>query len=419
MNGKILVIDDDPDMLDDYREILSPERRNPLSSLQSIAGEPAVEEPPEFEYADRVYDLATSSSGEDGVRQVERSIKERKPFAVVFCDMRMPGGMDGLETGKRIRRLDRQVEIVFITGYSDHENRKIVSELGSPEKLLYLKKPFHADEIRQLALKLTKSWWMERNLKKALEQARAAEKAKSDFLSLVTHEFKTPLTGIVGSVETLRIAIKKNNVHKYARFLDMVECSVHRLVEMVNEILLFARAESHKIKLQPETFNLKEFFDSLASEEISPLINGKRLDYSMDIPSISIYADKKKLRHIILNLISNAIKFTNEGAITVKCFKNGDKRINFAVSDTGRGIPEDLAGKIFEEFYQVNRNGDEQQGTGLGLAIVKKYVRLHGGSIRIESREGAGATFHFDITEPAKKRKQRGGNRRGNRIGAL
>lgn len=403
MNKRILIIDDDLEILDDYRQILAGDRLKTDCNLAGIADNLGLE-PSQYAFAEtESYELATSSSGEEGVRMVERAMEEERPFAVIFCDMRMTGGIDGLETGKRVRKLDKQVEMVLVTGYSDHERRNIIKELGAPEKLLYIKKPFDPDEIRQLALKLTKSWQMERDLKNALKKAKAADKAKSDFLNVVTHEFKTPLTGILGSVETLKIAVEKNSVHKYGKFLEMIERSALRLTEMVDDVLLFSRAQSHKIKLHPETFDLKEFLDLLVSEEVLPLLHGKKLDFSVNAPRISIYADRKKLRHIILNLLSNAIKFTSSGGISINCHKNVDGQINFSIYDTGCGIPKDNTNKIFEEFYQVDRNNSEQQGTGLGLAIVKKYVNLHGGSIDVESGKGVGSTFRFTISEPAIK----------------
>lgn len=396
-NNKILVIDDEKEILDEYARVLANGTAEHDHELVSIAKELGMKPPEPSSNKIEKYDLTVSSSGEEGIAHIERSMKEESPFAVVFCDMRMADGMDGLETGKKIRALDQQVEIVFVTGYSDHQRHSIVKEMGSPEKLLYLKKPFDPDEIRQLALKLTKSWQMEQDLKAALIQAKAADKAKSDFLSLVTHEFKTPLSGIIGSIQTLQSETEEKPLKNGKRFLDMAERAAFRLLAMVNEILTFSRTQSQQIAFKPETFNCGTFLESLAREEIEPLFKTKAVKFSMDVPSISVYADREKLRHIIMNLVSNAVKFTSSGSVSISCRKNGNGKVCFSVSDTGRGIPKVHTEKIFDEFYQVNRQIDEQQGTGLGLAVVKQYIRLHGGDVTVESSEGAGSIFRFTL----------------------
>jgi signal transduction histidine kinase len=396
-NNKILVIDDDIEVLDEYVRIISGNGSDQENELASLAGDLGLIPPEPASNKMEKYDLTVSSSGEEGITLIERSLKEESPFAVVFCDMRMGDGIGGLETGKRIRELDARVEIVFVTGFSDHPRHNIVKEIGSPEKLLYLKKPFDPDEIRQLALKLTRSWQMEQDLKAALIQAKTADKAKSDFLSLVTHEFKTPLSGIIGSVQTLKLATKKKPLKDSKKFLDMAERSAFRLLAMVNEILTFSRTQSQQIEFKPEMFSCDSFLKTLAKEEIEPLFKTKPVKFTMDVPSIRLYADKEKLRHIIMNLVSNAVKFTTSGSVNISCRKNGDGHVRFSISDTGRGIPEGHNEKIFDQFYQVNRPIDEQQGTGLGLAIVKQYVRLHDGSVSVESIEGTGSTFHFTL----------------------
>jgi signal transduction histidine kinase len=397
MNNKILVIDDDTEILNDYRMILTGDRTEQQRSLKSIAEELGLKPAEQVEEDMEEYDVTVSPCGEEGIKRVELSLKDNEPFAVVFCDMRMPNGMDGLETGKRIREFDHRVEIVFVTGYSDHRCHNIVKEIGSPEKLLYLKKPFDPDEIRQLALKLTKSWQMEQDLKSALLQAKEADKAKSDFLTLVTHEFKTPLTGIIGAVQTLKTATRKKTLHANIKFLDMAERSAFRILGMVDEILAFSRAQSQQTNFNLDRFNLKDFLDSLVEEEIEPLLESKPLALTVDAPGIPIYADREKLRNIIMNLVSNAIKFTRSGSVEIICRQNGNDRVTFKISDTGRGIPAEHVEKIFDQFYQVNREIDEQQGAGLGLAIVKQYVELHGGMINVESTEGAGTTFRFSL----------------------
>lgn len=404
MNNRVLIIDDDSGIRDDYYRILGRDYPVHSGSLLEIGEGLGINTPHSKKIEREKYDLVICESGIRGVKEVERALNDEKPFAVVFCDMRMPDGIDGLETGRRIRALDKRVEIVFVTAYTDKRWSDIVEVLGGPEKILYLKKPFHADEIRQLALKLTRSWQMEQNLKEALEKAKEADRAKSDFLSMVSHELKTPLTGIIGFVQILRLFLERKKFEEYPRFLWKIERSAFRLGDMVSELLAFSRLEASSLSLNFEIFNIKRYFESVYREEIELLLGEGRVRPFFDIPDLIVEADKGKLRHIIVNLTSNAIKFTSSGSIKVKCEEKKSDLLHFTISDTGRGIPEKSINKIYDVFFQVNKNADEQQGTGLGLAIVKKFVELHGGSIEVTSSEGSGTTFTFTIPARIKRR---------------
>jgi PAS domain S-box-containing protein len=162
MNRRILVIDDQQEILEDYRQILTRDLggQNPeLKSLErELFGEATA---PRVPAAPR-YELATAHQGEEGFHLVEQARAEGRPFAVAFVDMRMPPGWDGMETARRIREKDAELEIVIVTAYSDHDREKIVWTVGAPSKLLYLKKPFDVEEIRQLALALTEKWNLSR-----------------------------------------------------------------------------------------------------------------------------------------------------------------------------------------------------------------------------------------------------------------
>ncbi|QTA79907.1 Signal transduction response regulator, receiver domain histidine kinase [Desulfonema limicola] len=164
MNKRIIVIDDEESIIKDYMLILLPEQKA-LASLEKKAAAleaelfgnpfPAKESIPES------YELTTALQGEEGFKKVEKAIQEEKPFALAFIDIRMPPGWDGLETAQKIRQIDKNIEIVIVTAYSDKERMEIVKKVGSPQKLLYLKKPFDPDEIRQFALALTRKWNLE------------------------------------------------------------------------------------------------------------------------------------------------------------------------------------------------------------------------------------------------------------------
>lgn len=172
MNKRIIVIDDEESILEDYLMILSPPEGN-ISELEKKAaaleadlfGETSEEEKPTQEY----YELTTASQGKEGFARVKEAREKRCPFALAFLDIRMPPGWDGVRTAKSIRETDPDIEIVIVTAYSDRNRREIVDKVGMPERLLYLKKPFDPEEIRQIALSLTRKWNLERKTEKHRE----------------------------------------------------------------------------------------------------------------------------------------------------------------------------------------------------------------------------------------------------------
>ncbi len=372
-NSRVLVIDDCPSIRDDYARVLG---------TGATKGR---------------YDLVLCESGEIGIEAFKNADDKGKPFAIVFCDMKMAGGMNGLETCAKIRKWYPATEMVLVTAYSNSKLDDVARENGLSEKLIFLKKPFYPDEIRQLAAKLTQSWQIEYDLRNALKNADNARKSKLDFYSMVTHDFRTPLSVIIGSAQTLREPASESKNFDKEKFIGFIEYAANRLNSMVSELLAFSQLETRSVSLNMEKFNLGEYFETIYREELEALFIGRNLKSSFYFPYTEIIADKEKLRHIVVNLVSNAIKFTTEGFVEMRCSKSEAGEFVFTASDTGRGIPEDCLGKVFDEFYQVDRKKDEREGTGLGLAIVKKFVELHGGRISVNSEEGVGSTFSFNF----------------------
>lgn len=238
-------------------------------------------------------------------------------------------------------------------------------------------------------------------LDKARTESEFANRAKSDFLANMSHEIRTPLTGVLGMLE----ALKELKLTKEARrFAVMANRSAYSLLELINDILDFSRLEAGKKRLRTAPMNMatvvKGVYDALAHQAI---IKDIELDCekSMTDP-LWIEGDEKALRQILMNFISNAIKFTNKGSVGVKIESSPAKDdlldIHVSVTDTGDGIePEDLK-RLFERFEQVEEFKHSQKGTGLGLAICRELIGLMKGEIWAESKVGKGSTFHFWVT---------------------
>lgn len=231
------------------------------------------------------------------------------------------------------------------------------------------------------------------NLEKALAQEKELTRLKSNFVSMVSHEFRTPLGVISVSGEVLQRYFDRLTAAQRAEHLDAIIGNVRRMSRMMEDVLLLSRVDSGRMEFQPEPLHLEPFCRKLVDEMLSATNRACPIEFQCDPPvNGGARADESLLRHILTNLMSNAVKYSPPGTPVSLRVTRQDSDAVFEVADRGMGIPPEDEAKLFNAFHRA-RNAEHIHGTGLGLVIVKRCCDLHGGTISVHSEMGKGTIF--------------------------
>ncbi|MBX3238811.1 MAG: response regulator [Chitinophagaceae bacterium] len=236
---------------------------------------------------------------------------------------------------------------------------------------------------------------------KAKEKAEKAAQVKSRFLSNMSHELRTPLNAIIG---TTNLVLQEEYLPSQLQSFEVLKYSSEHMMQLVNDILDFSKIEAGKMQLENTQFSLKNFLQKVVASFNSP-VAAKNLDFKVEIDDntdLEIYGDEMRLNQIMNNLLSNALKFTQQGTIEVVvktiALKSSNADVFFSVSDTGIGIPKNKIRQIFESFTQADIETTRKYGgTGLGLAITQRIVEQMGGALKVDSETEKGSTFYFTL----------------------
>lgn len=345
------------------------------------------------------------------------------PPDLVLMDIVLAGDMDGIETAAMIRQY-QEIPIVYLTAYGD-KNTLNRSKITSPYG--YVVKPFDEQQLSttiEIALNIYQA---NHKVLQSLADSELARKhaekladLKSQYMAMVAHELRQPISQILLSAETLEVSQDKFDSQKKAQYLQFIQKAAENLEQMVEDMLFLGRSESGYFEVKPQAINLETFCQKIIQElQANPDDNNSQIILAI-APDISshILLDKHLLHRILINLLSNAIKYSPDGGnISLKFYLenvvdsadmssliNSDdahqnsicQQLVIQVEDHGIGIPEADVKLLFEPFHRCS-NAQHIKGNGLGLSIVKKAVELQGGKITVQSEVGVGTKFTISL----------------------
>lgn len=406
-NRRILLVDDNPSIHDDFRKILVVDGTAGAAidaEAARLFGE--VRRPSSLVS----FDLDFALQGEEALTKVRHALALGEPYAVAFVDMRMPPGWDGLETIRHLWQVYPDLETIICTAYSDHSWEEIQSTLGTSDRLLILKKPFDKVEVQQLALALTEKWNLRRlarlhaaGLEELVRQRTGelvrANQSKSEFLANISYELLTPMNGILGNVDILTTTALSE---EQKAVLADVRHSGERLLTLIQGVFKFNAIESGKLQLQSVPFDVRALCQSTA-DGLAANARAKNLAlkvYVADNCPAQAHGDPEQIKQVLTLLLDNAIKFTERGSVSVHVQPSAISlsRLEFAIVDTGCGISPDRLGVLQYPLSQIDSGLNRTaEGIGMGLTLARQVVRLMGGCLEFQSQPGRGSTFRFAL----------------------
>jgi signal transduction histidine kinase len=239
---------------------------------------------------------------------------------------------------------------------------------------------------------------MNDELRRLYRELETASQHKSDFLANMSHELRTPLNAIIGFSQVLREEMVGEVNEKQAEYLEDILSSGNHLLSLINDVLDLSKVEAGQVELELAPFSLQDALErGVAMVRERATRDGVRVTLAAN-PDVDVVAgDERRIRQVIFNLLTNAVKFTPPGGSVDVRAKPVNGEVRVSVADTGRGIAGEDLRRIFEEFQQTEAGIEQGEGTGLGLALSKRLVELHGGRIWVDSELGRGSTFVFTL----------------------
>lgn len=326
---------------------------------------------------------AVVATGEKAIEKAEKIQPD-----LILMDIMLKGSMDGVEAAEKIR--DRyQLPVVFLTAHTDATTLQRAKETAP---FGYIVKPFEEKDLYttiEIALARCKA---ENEIRKSLMKERELNELKSRFISMVSHEFRTPMSTILFSADLLELYSTQWSDEKKMTHIHRIQTAIQHMNHLLDDVLLIGKAEAGKLDFNPKEIDLEKFCRDLVEEVQVADQHRHPFEMMMKGDFSQCQMDDKLLRHILINLLSNAVKYSPEQAPIQFQLRADDETVTLIVQDAGIGIPQVDQDRLFETFHRATNVGTIP-GTGLGLAIVKRSVDRHQGQITFSSEPQQGTTF--------------------------
>lgn len=343
------------------------------------------------------FEVDVASSGEEALKKILK-----KKYAIAILDVQMPG-MDGFEVADIIsgHSQSKDMSIIFLSAVN--KEKSFIKKGYASGAVDYITKPVDPDililkvktffRLYQQTQKLTET---QQALREEIEVRKRAEKKKDEFMSIASHELKTPLTSMKAYLQLLERSIEDGTNEPHALYLERALMQSEKLNTLITDLLDVSKIESGKLKLHKTEFNFKNLLLSVADliskmhPEINIITSGE-----MDI---RVYGDEIRIEQVLINYFTNAIKYAPDSRdVRVNCSLTDDQYLKVQVTDQGIGIPRERQQNLFEKFYRVEESSVRFQGLGMGLFICSEIIKRHGGQVGVESEQGKGSTFYFSM----------------------
>lgn len=417
-NRRILVVDDNESIQTDYRKILGAVGARDVNGLSDLESDLFGEDEASLQSTVEPYEISTASQGQEALALVERAVTDGRPFAVVFMDVRMPPGWDGIETIERLWQVDADLQAVVCTAYSDYSWSETIARLGNTDRLLILKKPFDSIEVCQMASALVEKWNLLQRERASLAATRAAERearayaasletvnralettlataeeaarAKSQFLTHLTHELLEPMAGLLG--RALELDPGSGTSSRWMEVIEQVCRDGSTLRQLLGDIVDLSDIESNRFRLTNGPCAPLEVARATL-ESLRPRAAAARVTLALQCASpvpASIASDSARLERVLRILIENALRRSPAGeeiGVRMGLERTAswqEPLLRVEVADRGVGIAKQAVSRLFEPFT-------ERGSESLELGLAKRLAHLLGGDLTAES-DGEGRT---------------------------
>lgn len=346
-------------------------------------------------------DLAVDAalSGEEALKKVLKN-----DYQLIILDVQMPG-MDGFEVAEAISGISKTSELPIIFLSAVNVSKAFITRGYASGGHDYLVKPVDPDilvlkirtfiKLQEQAKELART---QQELRNEIEQRKYAEEKKDEFIGMVSHEVKTPLTSVKAYIQLAEVALHDNKIQRALQFVNRANNQVNKLNQMMTELLDIAKMESGILDFNLGEFNLIQLLDDAL--DIFKQSNPERRIKRSGDAAIALQGDILRLEQVLLNYLSNAAKYSAESEEICLDIRAADDEIEIAVTDKGIGIPEEEQGNLFKKFYRTKQSIAEYRGMGMGLYLCAEIVRFHGGKYGVKSQAGKGSTFYFTLPVP-------------------